>query len=607
MVVGSRILFTGRANSIENGIYTVTSVGSGSTKYRFTRATDYNNSAPGQVESGDYVYVITGTTYGTTTWVQIGTGSNPDGSVIIGTDPILWTRASGIGAQGTTGATGAGGTIVNYGSYYSTTTQNATTGGAAVKFDTTNVANGITLVTNGTNLTRLTVPVTGTYMIDFAGQLNLTGPGNHSANFWLVKNGTAAVSTAFDVTASNNSPNIASWSWQIDATAGDYYEVFWNGDSTNLYLAFLAASAPVPQAASAFIRVTQTAYQGIQGTTGLQGFTGTQGITGAGTQGTTGIQGIQGAGTTASPTFTGTVTMPTGSTTVAPLVLPAGTLLTTPAAGVIESDGTIPYITESTTTGRSIIDTSFLATTGIYAAPIQNITTAQPLWGGYLAPSGTVGTPTGTGPWTATITTMANTGGFVPGKTITYTAGVGTFNTNTVTIVSVDSATQITVSATGGTIPTAGAITNIKVATTGAISLLASTSYMFEQMLYLTTGVTSHQTSLGFGGNVGVSSIWFQTDSVLTAVSGTIQNSSASGLSTVAFTTLAGGLIEAATTAANTAWRTKGIIRTTTAGTLIPQITFSAAPGAPNSLSPTSFFRITPIGSSTFYTVGAWA
>ena len=281
--------------------------------------------------------------------------------------------------------------------------------------------------------------------------------------------------------------------------------------------------------------------------------------------------------------------------------------MTTPAAGVLESDGTSPYITESVTTGRSLIDTSHFATTGIYAAAIQNITTVQPLWGGYLNPTGTIGTPSGAGPWTTTITALANTGGFIPGKTITFTAGVGTFNTNTVTIVSVDSATQITVSSTGGTIPTAGAITNVKVSTTGALTLLANTTYMFEQMLYLTTGVTSHTTSLGFGGTVGVSSIWHQTDSGTSAVSGTIQSSGSSGISTIAWTTLAGGVIEAATTAAQTAWRTKGIIRTTTSGTLIPQITFSAAPGAPNSLSPTSFFRITPVGSNTLYNIGAWA
>lgn len=46
----------------------------------------------------------------------------------------------------------------------------------------------------------------------------------------------------------------------------------------------------------------------------------------------------------ANPTFTGTVTFPTGSTTVAPIKMVAGTNLTTPVAGVIEFDGTDFYI-----------------------------------------------------------------------------------------------------------------------------------------------------------------------------------------------------------------------------------------------------------------------
>ena len=288
--------------------------------------------------------------------------------------------------------------------------------------------------------------------------------------------------------------------------------------------------------------------------------------------------------------------------------MPSGSLLTTPAAGVIESDGITPYFTESATSGRSILDISHVATTGFYAAPLLSALTAQPLWGAYTSATGTIGTPSGTGPWTTTITGMSFTGGFVPGKTITFVAGTGTFNTNTVTITSVDSATQITVSSTGGTIPTAGTVTNVKVATTGALTLLANTIYVFEQLLYVTTGATSHTTAIGFGGTIGVSSIMHTTQTESTgAVSGNIQVSGSSAMQSTYFTTLAGGVVSSAGTALQTAFRTRGAIRTSTSGTLIPQITFSAAPTAPNSLSPISFFKITPIGSSTAYTVGAWA
>jgi hypothetical protein len=52
---------------------------------------------------------------------------------------------------------------------------------------------------------------------------------------------------------------------------------------------------------------------------------------------------------TASPTFTGTVTMPTGTVSAAPLRLVSGTNLTTATSGSIEFDGANLYFTPSTT------------------------------------------------------------------------------------------------------------------------------------------------------------------------------------------------------------------------------------------------------------------
>lgn len=51
--------------------------------------------------------------------------------------------------------------------------------------------------------------------------------------------------------------------------------------------------------------------------------------------------------TIASPTFTGTVTMPSGTVSAAALKLAAGTNLTTPQAGAVEFDGTNLYFTPS--------------------------------------------------------------------------------------------------------------------------------------------------------------------------------------------------------------------------------------------------------------------
>jgi hypothetical protein len=79
-----------------------------------------------------------------------------------------------------------------------------------------------------------------------------------------------------------------------------------------------------------------------------------------------------------------------------------------------------------------------------------------------ISTTGTVGSITGTGPWTAVISNMVTTDGITVGNQIIATAGTGSLGTGgVVEVTSIDSATQITVTKTGGTIPTAGTVTDI--------------------------------------------------------------------------------------------------------------------------------------------------
>lgn len=79
-----------------------------------------------------------------------------------------------------------------------------------------------------------------------------------------------------------------------------------------------------------------------------------------------------------------------------------------------------------------------------------------------ISTTGTVGSISGTGPWTAEITGMLTTNGLAAGDEIIATNGTGKLGVaGTYTIVSVDSDTQVTFLATGGTTPIAGTITDI--------------------------------------------------------------------------------------------------------------------------------------------------
>ena len=108
----------------------------------------------------------------------------------------------------------------------------------------------------------------------------------------------------------------------------------------------------------------------------------------------------------------------------------------------------------------------------LYANPISNISKANtavvtvPTVAQVVSTTGTIGTVTGSGtsgtPWTAPITLMSAVTGLVSGSIITATAGTGTFAANGV--VSVNTVTgnkSITINKIGGTIPTAGTVTNI--------------------------------------------------------------------------------------------------------------------------------------------------
>jgi len=78
-----------------------------------------------------------------------------------------------------------------------------------------------------------------------------------------------------------------------------------------------------------------------------------------------------------------------------------------------------------------------------------------------LGATGTVSAITGSvSPWTATLSGISTTG-LTVGDQITATAGTGSIGTGIITVASIINTTSITFTATGGTIPTAGNVTNV--------------------------------------------------------------------------------------------------------------------------------------------------
>jgi hypothetical protein len=161
-----------------------------------------------------------------------------------------------------------------YGAFQDNTTQSAVSANTAypVKFNTTDLTNGVTVVNDGSsNPTRVTLANTGIYNIQFSLQLEKTGgSGNMITDIWIRKNGVDIPSTTGKVVltgSANASPIIAAWNYVLDLSAGDYVQLMWSTSNTNVEIVAAGATAPHPSIPSAILTVTQQS--GIMAGTGI--------------------------------------------------------------------------------------------------------------------------------------------------------------------------------------------------------------------------------------------------------------------------------------------------------------------------------------------------
>ena len=135
-------------------------------------------------------------------------------------------------------------TFFNHGAFSSDVDQTGSiTTGTAMTFNSTDIVGGVTL----TSGTRLTVPVTGTYNIQFSAQLENLENAQQIATIWFRVNGTDVAKSATNVTVPARKSNniygygVASWNIFLDLTAGQYVEIMWLPEIASLTLQALPA------------------------------------------------------------------------------------------------------------------------------------------------------------------------------------------------------------------------------------------------------------------------------------------------------------------------------------------------------------------------------
>ena len=137
------------------------------------------------------------------------------------------------------------GTFFNHGGFSSSVDQTGSiTAGTAMTFNATDIVDGVTLVSGS----RLTVPVNGTYNVQFSAQLQNVENAQHDATIWFRVNGTNVTNSATQITVpARKSANIygyavAAWNIFLDLTAGQYVEIIWLPEIASLTLQAIPAS-----------------------------------------------------------------------------------------------------------------------------------------------------------------------------------------------------------------------------------------------------------------------------------------------------------------------------------------------------------------------------
>lgn len=160
------------------------------------------------------------------------------------------------GAQGPQGPTGPPGPVsyASYGSFYDTNASQVaanTTTAYAIKVNTIAEADGVTIENDPSgDPTLITFAVTGVYNVQYSLQFTNTDTQIHNVNVWLRKNDTGSTgdvaysNSLYAITSSHggiNGQTIAAINYVLSLSAGDYLQLMWQPENTQVYIETIPA------------------------------------------------------------------------------------------------------------------------------------------------------------------------------------------------------------------------------------------------------------------------------------------------------------------------------------------------------------------------------
>ncbi len=204
---GERILVKNEATQANNGIYTWATGGT-----VLTRATDFDTAA--EMASGDFTFVVYGTLYANTGWVQT------DAVTTVGTSPVVWVQFSGAGAY--SAGTGLTLTGTQFSITNTTVTANSYGGAATVPTFTVNAQGQLTAAAD------VSIAIAGSQITSGTVGVSVGGTGASTLTGYVKGNGTSAFTasatipssdiTGLGTMASQNSNSVSITGGSIDGT-----------------------------------------------------------------------------------------------------------------------------------------------------------------------------------------------------------------------------------------------------------------------------------------------------------------------------------------------------------------------------------------------------
>ena len=470
-VVNNRILVKNQVSGAQNGIYVVTQVGTAGTPFILTRATDYDTSGAGtnEIDQGDFVLILAGTSYANTSWVQ-----QTPLPITVGTTAIVWvqfgaplTYSAGTGLNESPSYTfniaNTGVSAGSYGVAASVPTIAINAQGQITSASNTAIAIAASQVTSGTFsnsfLANSSLTVNGT-SISLGGSGTVTATATNALTIGTGLSGTSyngSTAVTIALSASGVTPTTYGSASQVPVFAVDTYGRLTSVTNTSIAI---AAGAVSGLAASATTDTTNAANI-TSGTLPSARLSGSYtGITGVGTltagtwNGSTIGIGYGGTGLTATPS-NGQLAIGNGSG-YSLATLTAGTnvsisntaggitISATPAAGgTVQSVDVSGGTTGLTTSGGPVTVTGTITLAGTLV--VANGGTGATTLTGYVYGNGTSAMSasttipntaiTGLGTMsTQNASAVAITGGTINGTTIgATTTATGNFTTVTAT------------------------------------------------------------------------------------------------------------------------------------------------------------------------------